>query len=455
MVYDATYLMKSYIIRAVTATISCIASSTIASVIMFKLPDGLSSPYRRILLCLSIADVIQTICIICGPFAVPAGTPDTVFDALGNTATCSVQGFFLNVASAITPMYTFGLSIYFLLRVKYRMPREDFAEDVEWILHTVALLWNLLGNSYAFFTKSINATRAGSLCTIDALPLNCDVNPDQYGECIRGKDAIVIKNIVIYAPVILCFIGMCVCLGILTCHVIQESKKANANSPNPQGTKESGSLIRSFCCYKRGELNTKLQYQREMLMQSCLYAIGFLFVYSGILVNQFLNLGGKAYPPWSHLLVSFTWPLGGFVNILIFTRPKIAILRIRQPQYSWFKAFSIVVCAGAEIPDEIPDSRYLNDSSRSIYSSQLRQNSGRPISGNAAASCEAGSESVGTPEEKKKTNGIPSSFANRPQVEMQIESRPSVPRSSHFWSEALMLGELDDEPKDPESRRFY
>jgi hypothetical protein len=376
--------------RTVTASISFVGSTTIAFVII-KMPHGLSSSYRRIILCLSIADVIQSLSIILGPFAVPQDTPDSIW-AIGNTASCTTQGFLLNIASVATPMYTFGLSIYFLLRVKYGMSREDFATVVEWKWHTVILLWNLVGNSYTLFTKSINASRAGSLCHIDGLPLLCDVDPEKYGECIRGENALRTKSIVIYIPILVCFLGMGISLGILTWHVFaQESKKdehsqeslqeeehANDDTMFAQESKKHSQeqaiqeeevenddsiRVRVHTSTKQISSNGSLEnplsmartYRKEMLTQSCLYMFGYLFIRAFLLINQLFIIAGLPYPDWSHMAISLTWPLGGFINILVYTRPKIAILRIRQPQLSWTKAFCTIILAGAEVPDESPD----------------------------------------------------------------------------------------------------
>ena len=44
-------------------------------------------------------------------------------------------------------------------------------------------------------------------------------------------------------------------------------------------------------------------------------------------------------------------PLGGFFNILVYTRPKVSTLRRRRPEYWWFQAFWMVVKVGGEVPD--------------------------------------------------------------------------------------------------------
>jgi len=484
MVATRSFMETSYALRTVTASISFIASTTIAFVIL-QMPHGLSSSYRRILLCLSIADVIQSISIILGPFAVPQDTPDSIW-AIGNTASCTTQGFLLNIASVATPMYTFGLSIYFLLRVKYGMSREDFATVVEWKWHTVILLWNLVGNSYTLFTKSINASRAGSLCHIDGLPLLCDLDPEKYGECIRGENALRTKSIVIYIPILVCFLGMGISLGILTWHVFaQESKKdehsqeslqeeedANDDTMFAQESKkhsqeqaiqeeevENDDSIRvrvhtsTKQISKNGSWENPLSmartYRKEMLTQSCLYMCGHLFTYTFIFMNQFFNIAGRPFPDWSHMAISLTWPLGGFINILIYTRPKIAILRMREPQLSWIKAFRTIILAGAEVPDTssfleprpLRQHLHANDNNdNNIGATAVGGERERGEELDAMISSTGGEETeqecLGERQARKK-NMIPSSFLNRPHFSKNIENS-SAPPSSNLWSEEKM-----------------
>eukprot|EP00553_Chaetoceros_curvisetus_P001335 CAMPEP_0204622506 /NCGR_PEP_ID=MMETSP0717-20131115/8152_1 /ASSEMBLY_ACC=CAM_ASM_000666 /TAXON_ID=230516 /ORGANISM="Chaetoceros curvisetus" /LENGTH=90 /DNA_ID=CAMNT_0051637237 /DNA_START=872 /DNA_END=1141 /DNA_ORIENTATION=- len=47
------------------------------------------------------------------------------------------------------------------------------------------------------------------------------------------------------------------------------------------------------------------------------------------------------------------FPLGGFLNILVYTRPKVASLRRTHPECSRIRGFWMVLHAGGEIPDEI------------------------------------------------------------------------------------------------------
>ena len=184
---------------------------------------------------------------------------------------------------------------------------------------------------------------------VESLPLFCDLDPEKYGECIRGENSLRIKAIVTI-PSIISFLGMGISLGMLTWHVFaQESKKKHSQEAIQEEEHENDDTIHTSTnqLSNNGSLENPLSmartYRKEMLTQSCLYMFGYLFIRAFLLINQFFIIAGRPYPDWSHMAISLTWPLGGFINILIYTRPKIAILRIRQPQLSWTKAFRTII----------------------------------------------------------------------------------------------------------------
>ena len=210
-------MLKSHIVRTITSSFSCVASTAIAVMILTKARGEGSNPYQRFLLALSIADIIQTLSIIIGPFATPQDTPNALWSR-GNTYTCEGQGFFMDIAFMAIPMYTFGLSVYFLLRVKYGMTREKFAKKIERKWHASVLLFNIVCNSYDVFNGNINATDYGSLCTIESYPLHCRTDPQKYGECSRGKKSRLVWAVTIYVPLLICFIGMITTLCMFSCN---------------------------------------------------------------------------------------------------------------------------------------------------------------------------------------------------------------------------------------------
>ena len=363
------YVKISLAIRIGLASISLAASSTIATVILAKQRKGPVGPYRRILLGLSVADIIQSICIIAGPFAVERGSMNA-FWAIGTKSSCNVQAFFIHASTIAMPMYIFTLNLYFLFRIKYGMSREDFEKVFEWKCNAFILVWNMATNLYLALTKNFNPGTSGSLCTIAAYPPMCLKYPDKYGECTRGTSALLFSMIFSYAPTILGFTGTFAILWLLNKHVdlkTQSSRsqlRTNSRSQvNVDDTNSSAGRRVSFCeklkciwCSSRQKERNSLSladtYRRQMVVQGFLYTFGLMFTYTNLILSHILHSAGINFE-FSFFLKSCTWPIGGVINILIYTRPTIAVLRIRQPELSWIRAFYEVIMAGAEVPEVV------------------------------------------------------------------------------------------------------
>ena len=138
-------MYKVQVLRTSAASLSLAASTIIALMIVLS-PGRLSKPYRRLIFGLSISDIIQSIGIITSPFAQPpADDPFANRWARGSISACEFSGFLMSNGTALIPMYTFALTLYFLLIVKYKMPVASFVRKVEWKLHVGIILWNLIG----------------------------------------------------------------------------------------------------------------------------------------------------------------------------------------------------------------------------------------------------------------------------------------------------------------------
>jgi len=78
---------------------------------------------------------------------------------------------------------------------------------------------------------------------------------------------------------------------------------------------------------------------KQSLVQSSLYIASF-----------FICLQLTSSWTWC---ISIFWPLGGFFNILIYTRPKVSRYKDSNPEYSRLYVFLIIVLSGGEVPTEI------------------------------------------------------------------------------------------------------
>ncbi|GFH56220.1 hypothetical protein CTEN210_12696 [Chaetoceros tenuissimus] len=103
---------------------------------------------------------------------------------------------------------------------------------------------------------------------------------------------------------------------------------------------------------------------KRALVQSFLYITSFLLAYFVPLIGIFHRIIYKSIvPDWIFVVISIFSPLGGFFNVLIYTRPKIHSMRKLYPCYkhsSWIKLFFLVIFSGGEVPDEIADEKEMD-----------------------------------------------------------------------------------------------
>lgn len=89
----------------------------------------------------------------------------------------------------------------------------------------------------------------------------------------------------------------------------------------------------------------------EMLTQALLYVLSFFLTFVFAWVASVYYLAGGRPPLWTLYPLAWFYSSGGFLNMLVFTRPKVKILRIRYSDLSWLRAFYLVIKEGGEVPD--------------------------------------------------------------------------------------------------------
>ena len=455
-----------YRIQICAASVSLLSSSFIAGGII-KSDGGLTSPYRRIIFGLSVSDILQSLSIIAGPFAIPSSSPSGLW-AVGNYHTCQVDGFLFGFTAGSTPMYMFGLSLYTALKIKRNMTDEMFTRKIEKVLHFSIILLSLSIVVFGLKTKTINSGIVGNLCTFAAVPTGCRQRPDLFGECDQAITRYV-PILVMISTIVIPFsslFGIICCMGTVCWHILHRSKILGGHrlrgrrsrllaSPKQSSCEESKSrsdmtssqsplhvtgksivceclIIETnsdpreehskcltndkYCDPDPGLLqggylseqeqvpkiqsdlskilihdidyleshhindpelqqdNEKVQdqnteeeemssrqlknpgmlisgvYRREIMLQACYFVLAFFVTFIFWWVLQ-LILTAEALPSVFLMRVtSVFYPLGGFFNFLAYTRPKIFCLRMRNPEYSWLRAFWCVIKAGGDVP---------------------------------------------------------------------------------------------------------
>ena len=214
-----------YRIQICSASVSFLSSSFIACGIVKSDGGLLTSPYRRIIFGVSVSDILQSLSIIAGPFAVPSSSSVGLW-AAGNYHTCQADGFLFGFAAGSTPMYMFGLCLYTALKIKGNMTDEVFTCKIEKVMHFSIILLNLSIHVFGLTTKTINSAIIGNICGFAAVPTGCRQHPDLFGECDQDIERY-ISTLLFISRIFIpfsCLFGIICCMGTICWHVIQKNK---------------------------------------------------------------------------------------------------------------------------------------------------------------------------------------------------------------------------------------
>lgn len=379
---DTNNSLCLYRIQIITGSISCLASLILAISIQCSIKRSRSTPYRRLVYGLCLSDILQSLAVITGPFATPTGTPGGLWSR-GTVATCNLNGFMLSAGFTAVTMYFLSLSIYYICRLQRKMSNGRFRIRLEGKIHRFIWIWHLVLNISLALSHNFNAKWGGGLCFVTEYPQFCDVAPEKYGECQRGRHAKLLLTIFIFVPWCVCLFGIVYCMLRLVHHAFVLSRvtlwhgrrmetddtisSTSVGASHRDGISISAScgqssdrgLLResSAATESSGDKLVKLSllYKRELTTQAMSFIGVFFFVYLMPIVRYIHNLKKIPFPFALMALYSFCFPLGGLLNILVHTRPHIAALRRKREkvgmQISWIRAFVRVLLSGGDTLD--------------------------------------------------------------------------------------------------------
>lgn len=93
---------------------------------------------------------------------------------------------------------------------------------------------------------------------------------------------------------------------------------------------------------------------KQAAQQSILYILAFMLVYSGpllALILRFSKTKDVQLMTFNFWIVSLFYPVGGLLNMLIYTRPKVKALKKLLPQIPIPICLMIIILSGGEVPD--------------------------------------------------------------------------------------------------------
>ena len=89
---------------------------------------------------------------------------------------------------------------------------------------------------------------------------------------------------------------------------------------------------------------------KSAAQQSILYILAFMLVYSGPLLALLLRFSKTKNTSANYWIISLFYPCGGFLNMVIYTRPKVKALKEMIPDLPILICFLVILCSGGETP---------------------------------------------------------------------------------------------------------
>ena len=283
--------------------------------------------------------------------------------AMGNVHTCDFVGFILPFGSTAVCMYTCSLCIYYVCKLKLNMTDSAFYQKVEKKLHIFIIFYNTVFSAVGVATKSVNPVPKMDFCHYARKPWNCDRSFD----CERGHHARWLT--IFYGPIgtpLVCLVGIIACMTGVVWHVISRERVFLSNTTGKSSFQRLYGRIKASLSKRNEETQHNLSdqqpnesdvhyrarvYRRETMMQAFLYVVVFLCTYGVSIYVAISNVVDVDVSIIFGLLFLVVYPLGGLFNVLVYSRPAILAFRMEHSNYSWCKAFSLVVMAGGANPN--------------------------------------------------------------------------------------------------------
>ena len=287
---------KSQILMRIGSSMSIIGSATICFKIFHSdnLRDTLSKTKQRLLLGMSIMDILNSIAYAFAAYPIPEDAPFAydVYGNKGNTTTCEAQGFFIQLGFSV-PLYSCSLCIYFLLVIQFGKTNAYISKKFEPVMHMVAIFFPLLTSFLGLALDLYNSNNA--FCWIEPYPYKCEFK-NIFGDvpCTRGINSYTYQFI--FGGSVLLVSFLCTLISMI-CIVFKVWKlQSSLQSSDFRKTKEAG---------------------RQALLYIAAFLITWTWGVSIVLIEQ----AGYSAPNGIIYFFSLFQPMQGFWNVLVYLRP--------------------------------------------------------------------------------------------------------------------------------------
>ena len=305
------YLLRiATIIQGTTSALSIVGSSVLLTT-LFRTKGARRKVHCRLLVFVSIFDLVFSIAYGLGPVPVPKEVP--IPGASGTVETCSAQGFFRQWGG-ISNNYLVMLLAYYVLVVRYNWPDGKIAKYVEPFMHCVAWIVPTFSAIYGVVLGVFNPIGMSG-CWTSSWPPGCDVNPQI--NCIRGADATAFLRRFNNIPSLTSLAVMIFLLLVLIITVVQQRRKAIKLLIS---SRAANSITNHTS--ERGSSSVFEDQSREVQTQCLLYGFSATNSILWVNVTSIIRQRTGQLSIWSYYMTIIFLPLQGMFNCVIFLRPR-------------------------------------------------------------------------------------------------------------------------------------
>ncbi|CAB9524246.1 expressed unknown protein [Seminavis robusta] len=304
-----------------TGGLSLVGSISIVYDLVKKIhlkPSGSANTFQRIMLGLSCFDLICSFCNVLSTW--PSPDDSGVHMAVGNTQTCTAQGFFNELGNVGAVLYSVSLSLHYVWQISSPGLRNRLPPKQEVWLHVVpmilALIMAVLGLPLDLYNNS------GWLCWYAPYPKGC--NGD---ECTRGQLAGIFRWIhygIVWGAILLVTISMYSIFRVVWATENRASKiRARIADPTGNGfldeDKDGTDSVHSIQTITSIILTPRIQ---RVATQAFLYVAGLYLTWIFTTLTRVIQTTQGVTHLELLILMGIFFPLQGFWNALIYFRSQ-------------------------------------------------------------------------------------------------------------------------------------
>ena len=327
-------------------------SSCVIILIILRSTTKLSTSYHRIIFGMSVADVFQSLAVFCSTWAMPKDMIYRQFEGavLGNSATCTAQGFAFFTGVNTTLGFNAILCLYYVCIITFKISEERFRKCFEPVLFSLAICFPVLISSRYSMIDKMLPTPNHFNCVPTPYPYWCVGEESDF--CVEGYRSsntarlfllgIYITNTltIFSAMILVCRTVYCQGRAIKKyINVTQPRRYINASQPRRDQN-------------NRNSTNTVDQFQYEtktVIFQTLGYLGAFmlcqLFPLASVMSQEVIK--NKTYQQF-HVVLR---PLQGLFNLIIFMGHKVCNnMRRSNSDLTRWQAFCKVLDSSQEEP---------------------------------------------------------------------------------------------------------